>query len=228
MAELPGKRAVLFDMDGVLVRSDELKAAAHSETVKRLGGDVPPSFYQFHMGNSHAVVRAAFLAEAGLECDLSRYTELYHEIYRQLLETNLVVAPGARTLLQTLADRGFALAIVTSSRAWMMNQVLTQTGLGGFFQARISGDDIRRPKPAPEAYVLALRRLGVPSAAAVAVEDSAPGVEAGLAAGVAVIAVRHGFNQTHDFSRATAQFTGLEDVAEIVAVIESVTAAAIA
>jgi HAD superfamily hydrolase (TIGR01509 family) len=189
--------------------------------VHKLGGNVPPSFYQFHMGNSHAVVRAAFMAEAGLNCDPNEYTRIYHETYRHLLETSLVVTPGAHALLQQLTDRGFALAVVSSSRAWMMNQVLDQTKLAGFFHGCVSAEDVTRPKPAPDAYLLALERLGIGSAAAVAVEDSAPGVEAALSAGVTVLAVRHAFNHTHDFSKAAAVFESLDDTAEILSVIDS-------
>lgn len=216
----PATRAVLFDMDGVLVQTDRLKAEAHSATVSQLGGNVPPSFYQFHMGNSHAVVRASFLAEAGLECDPREYTQCYHDIYRHLLQTSLVLVPGAVTLLAQLTNRGFSLAVVSSSRSWMMEQVLAQTGMAGFFQARVCAEDVTRPKPAPDAYLAALERLAVGKSSAVAFEDSEPGIEAALAAGLPVLGIRHAYNSSHDFSKTAAQFASLEDRVGILNAIE--------
>jgi HAD superfamily hydrolase (TIGR01509 family) len=212
---------VLFDMDGVLVRTDQLKADAHSATVRQFGGDVAPSFYELYMGNSHAVVRAAFMARAGLSCAPARYTELYQGIYRSLLDAGPPVTPGVPALLEKLAERGIALALVSSSRSWMVDQVLRQTSLERFFQAVVTADDIANPKPAPDAYRFAMERLGVGATGSVAVEDSGPGIEAAAAAGVSVIGFRHSFNRTHDFSKTIAEFDSLEDTAAVLGTIES-------
>lgn len=213
------KKAVLFDMDGVLVLTDQLKAEAHSATVRKLGGDVPPGFYQLHMGNSHSRVRGAFIAEAGIECDLAEYTRLYHEIYSNLLDTCLQLAPGAAVLLERLVDCGFVLAVVSSSKAWMMERVLVRTRLSDYFQARVCAEDVHRPKPAPDAYLLAMERLATGRGSAVAVEDSGPGVEAALAAGIPVLAVRTAWNRGHNFSRAATEIDSLEDAPGILEVI---------
>ena len=214
------KRAVLFDMDGVLVLTDQLKAEAHAETVKLLGGDVPASFYGRHMGKSHQAVRQAFLTQAGITADPDEYTRIYHETYQRLLSTRLEVAPGAVSLLQRLADRGFSLGVVSSSRSWMMDAILTQTHLDRFFNVRVCSEDAERPKPAPDPYLTALKLLGAKERAAVAVEDSQSGVEAAATAGIPVLAMRHALNKEHDFTRAVAEFNSLCDTS-IVDVIES-------
>ncbi|MBI3698538.1 MAG: HAD-IA family hydrolase, partial [Acidobacteria bacterium] len=89
------------------------------------------------------------------------------------------------------------------------------------FRVRVSADDVRRPKPAPDAYLIALDRLRIGPTAAVAFEDSASGLEAAGAAGLPVLALRHSFNLEQDLSRAVAQFDSLCDSSTIVETIES-------
>lgn len=213
-------RAVLFDMDGVLVLTDQLKAEAHANVVRQLGGNVPPSFYERHMGKSHALVRQAFLAEAGIHADLERYSRLYDEKYRALLQTKLKAAPGSHRLLALLMERGFILGVVSSSRSWMMDHVLRETRLKRFFSVVVASEDVQHPKPAPDAYVLALQRLGMGPSGVAAFEDSESGVEAAVGAGLVVFAVRHPFNRGHDFRRAARELSSLDDTQAIVSAVE--------
>jgi len=90
--------------------------------------------------------------------------------------------PGIPALLELLVRREFSLAVVSSSRLAIVTQVLRGASLDGYFECLVSADDNIRPKPAPDAYLLALQRLGVRSIAAIAIEDSAVGVTASRAA----------------------------------------------
>jgi phosphoglycolate phosphatase-like HAD superfamily hydrolase len=103
------KRAcgILFDLDGVLVLSESLKAAAHVATIQEFGGDAPISLYSKLMGQSHEKVRSAFLATAGLDVELETYTQTFRKIYHQLLQSKLEIAPGAVELLQQLGGKGY-------------------------------------------------------------------------------------------------------------------------
>jgi HAD superfamily hydrolase (TIGR01509 family) len=206
-------------MDGVLVRTDQLKAEAHSITASRLGGSVPAAFYERLMGNPHDVVRAAFMAQGKLSCDPDRYTQIYQLTYKRLLDEAPLTVPGVRELLAELVDRSFELAVVSSSRSWMLDQVLDKEKLSGFFRVRVSADDVRQAKPSPDAYLLALQRLGIAGSMGVAIEDSKPGIDAAYAAGLPVIAIRHGYNQSHDFSQAVTEFCSLRDTAAVIQAI---------
>jgi HAD superfamily hydrolase (TIGR01509 family) len=178
------------------------------------------------MGKSHEAVRAAFVAEAGIEPDLREYSRLYQEAYRDLLRDRLAVVPGAIELCQQLCERHFLLGLVTSSRSWMTDYVLSKTTLDRFFEVRVSAEDVQKPKPAPDGYRLALQRLGVRATEAVALEDSEAGIEAAVRAGIAVLAVRHAWNPDHDFTRAAGELCSLQSTALIIAAIESVLAPA--
>lgn len=216
------KRGVLFDLDGVLVLTEQLKAQAHAATITAFCGNVPAEFYTRIMGQSHGKVREAFLNESGLEIDPEAYSNKYTDLLRHLMLTQMQTAQGGPELLARLKESGHVLALVTSSIRWMMETALSLTGLGKFFDATICADDVQREKPAPDPYLLALKHLDLPANNAVIIEDSETGIAAAKAAGVPVIAIRHHFNIYHDFSDADAIVDSLKDTDEIARLIEEI------
>ena len=225
MSPQASDRAVIFDLDGVLVESESLKARAHSVAVGELGGRVPPSYYSQVMGASHEFVRAAFIREGNLTVAPERYSSLYHGIYERMLE-DLEVTAGARELVAALGERGYRLGVATSSQPWMVDRILRQTGLGGPFQAVVTAADVERHKPAPDAYHEALHRLGVAAATAAVIEDSETGVTAAVAAGIATLARRHEMNQRHDLTKADVVLDSLRQTDQILNWIEEISARA--
>lgn len=214
-------RAVLFDLDGVLVQSEPLKARAHAETVNRLGGRVSTALYVKLMGQPHEAVRAAFLAAGGIDADPECYTRTYRRIYRKLLQTELETTPGIVAVVRHLAGKGYSLAVVSSSPAATVTQILDQTGLSSFFPVRVAADDVEKSKPAPDPYVRALDLLFVPPTSAVAIEDSEAGVASASASGMRVLALRHSYNACQDLSRAYAVLSESVDTQTVVQMIDS-------
>jgi HAD superfamily hydrolase (TIGR01509 family) len=204
--------AVLFDLDGVLVRTEHLKAQAHSEAVKHFGGkEIALSFYAEVLGQSHEQVRAAYLQKGEIGVEPQQYTKTYRQIYAQLLRTGLEVADGVQSLLPRLIRSSYSLAVVSSSDAQTMTEILSQTGLLHFFDALVSADDVERKKPAPDAYRLALERLAISPNRALVIEDSAAGVQAADRAGIRALGVRHSYNMQHDLESAVCVLGSLSD-----------------
>jgi HAD superfamily hydrolase (TIGR01509 family) len=212
-------KGVLFDLDGVLVDSEPLKARAHAETVASFGGRLHPEYYGEVMGRSHYLAAKAFSEAAGIGFDHEAYARTFSSIYARLLREHLRLTPGARDRVDELRRAGYRLAVVSSSLRWMMDEALARTALAGCFDAEISADDVREEKPSPEPYRAALARLALEPGDAVIIEDSESGVASALAAGVRVIAVRHAYNGRHDFSGASAVLDGLADREAVLEVI---------
>ena len=129
----------------------------------------------------------------------------------------LQLRPGVARLLDALGAAGLRLAIATTtSRANL--DVLLQATLGAAatdrFEVAVCGEDVGRKKPDPEAYLLALRRLRLPAARCIAVEDSANGLRAALAAGIATLIVRSLYTHGEDFAGALGVFDGFAAGAE--------------
>ncbi len=219
-------KAVLFDLDGVLVLTESLKASAHAATIKRFGGDVPISFYSGLMGQSHEVVRGAFIEASAINIDPDAYTQVFREIYRELLRSDLKTTPGAEELVRRLAEAGYLLAVVSTTRKKTMEEILASTGLAHFFSVFVASDDVDNKKPAPDAYLLALNQLNISSNSAVVIEDSESGIRAAYNASLPVIALRHSFNTNHDFTHANVVVDSLLDSQPIIQAIETLLASA--
>ncbi|MBE0699286.1 MAG: HAD family phosphatase, partial [Anaerolineaceae bacterium] len=123
---------ILFDMDGVIVETEQFKAAAHTAAAERFGGRVPADLYPSVMGQTHTHVRAAFIRASGFAVDPAVYTQIYREVYHDLLIAGLRTVPGVSELLQRLHANGYLLGLVTSSStqsAQIVLDMLVETGV---------------------------------------------------------------------------------------------------
>ena len=186
----PGLRAVLFDLDGLLVDSEPLWFEVECMVMARLGGQWGPADQEALIGGSlertvtYLLGKAARQPSGGRQ-EVARW--LLDEMTGLMLTRGLPARPGARELLAEVAGAGIPHALVTSSARQIMRAALSVTGMR--FDVTVCAEDVRRTKPDPEPYLLATARLGVPPPGCVVLEDSPNGVTAALAAGCAVIAV---------------------------------------
>jgi HAD superfamily hydrolase (TIGR01509 family) len=133
--------------------------------------------------------------------------ELMHERVRRAVDAR----PGAVELVARLRELGgVALGLASNSPRYLVDDALRTAGLADAFDAIVTSDDVERAKPAPDIYLLACERLGVKPADAVALEDSASGIAAARAAGLAVIGVPQ-YAET-DASAADRVVSSLEDL----------------
>lgn len=184
--------AALFDLDGVLVRTDEL----HYRAWKRLADE---QGWRFNRRLNHAlrgVPRMASLEKilAYNRCTLSEeqkaaLADRKNEYYKELLRTldKDAVLPGAEALLRALKERGILLALCSSSKN--AREVVERLGLTSWFDTIVTGHDITQAKPDPEIFLRAAERLHVHPFHCVVFEDAAAGVKAALAAGMKCVGV---------------------------------------
>lgn len=181
-------RGVVFDLDGVLVESEEDWERARRDLVAGWGGEWTADDQQAVLGANMRQC-CVYLGERFgpslsahdlAEALIGRRMELYRE--------RLVVLPGAVEAVRALAER-YPLAIASSSPPRVIRFVVAKLEVGDRFRAVASSDEVAHGKPAPDVYALVCRRLGVAPTDAAAIEDSDSGIRAGLAAGLRVIAV---------------------------------------
>jgi HAD superfamily hydrolase (TIGR01509 family) len=181
-------KAVVFDMDGVLIDSEPVWERVRRGFVADHGGRWPADAQDRMMGMSTAEWSAYISEDFGLRLPAPRVAELVIAAMAAEYQAHLPLLPGAVDAVRDLSAR-WPLAVASSAPKSLIDAVLDVSGLRSAFAAAVSSEEVTRGKPAPDVYLEAAARLGVPSAACAAVEDSANGLRSAAAAGCAVIAV---------------------------------------
>lgn len=178
-------RAVVFDMDGLLVNTESLRIRAVEDCARALGAPVRLDLFVAFVGGASADARSAL--EKHLAEDLPPQ---FWRTYRTCVEARmeeLAPMPGALELLAWLEDRDIPRAIATSAARAAVERYCAPLGLLSRFQTVVAKEDYARKKPAPDAYLEAAARLGVAPRDCLALEDSYNGVRAAAAAGMPTI-----------------------------------------
>ena len=182
--------AVLFDLDGTLVDTEPYWIGAEHELVAAHGGTWTDADAHLLVGN--ALIRSAEILRerGGVDLDPPEIVDLL--IARVIARVRDAVPwrPGARELLAGCRTAGIPTALVTMSYRSLADAVVSQLPAGSF-DVLVTGDEVVRGKPHPEAYLLACERLGVRPGRSVALEDSPTGAASAGAAGCVTVAIPH-------------------------------------
>ncbi len=187
----PVFRAVVFDMDGLLLDTERPVRAAWLSAAASLGVTLGDADYLTLIGLNHVDSGTRLLRLFG--GDAARLAAAGDLVESQLAERfgqrPFDLKPGALALLRGLRTARVPCAVASSTHRAEVQRRLGNAGLLDFFAALCGGDEVRHGKPAADLYALALTRLGAAAATSLAFEDSGHGVQAALAAGLAVVAV---------------------------------------
>jgi sugar-phosphatase len=180
--------ALLFDMDGLMVDSEPLWFAVEREFARERGGEwtheLAGACIGQGMANTLRVMHEAFGFPVEAERDAAAIVDMFVVRVQELS-----LKRGFEELLGEARVRGVPRALASSSARRLVDATLARFGARDGFDAVVTGDCVPRPKPAPDIFLEAARRLGVAPGACVVLEDSLAGVRAARAAGMHVVAV---------------------------------------
>ena len=183
--------AVLWDMDGTLVDSEEYHWLSWRDTMAAEGILLTRDQFMESFGQRNDTILARWLGPDALADRVQRIGDTKEEMYRKLVrEGGLAPLPGAAEWVKQLNREGWAQAIASSAPRANVAAVLKVIELGGCFQAVVSAEDVTRGKPDPQVFLTAASRLSVPPPQCIVVEDAPAGVEAARRAGMRSIGVR--------------------------------------
>ncbi|MFL5826237.1 MAG: HAD family hydrolase [Thermoleophilaceae bacterium] len=180
--------AVVFDMDGVLLHSEEVWNASKRAVIDESGGRWREDATRSMMGMSSGEWSRYMHDELAVPLPPATIDQLVVERMRDTYRRALPLIPGATEAVRRLEAR-WPLAVASSSNRPIIDLALELSGLAGCFRATVSSEEVGRGKPAPDVYLEAARRLGADPRRCAAIEDSTNGILSAHAAGMKVIAI---------------------------------------
>jgi HAD superfamily hydrolase (TIGR01509 family) len=183
-------RAVIFDMDGLMLDTERIAHAAWRQASSALGVEFDPGVAQRMIGRNHTDCRALILDHHGESFPVDELFAATGKAYDEIAAREGVgLKQGLTRLLDWLEAEGVPRAVATSTRRPRAIAKLERAGLLGRFAVLVGGDEIARGKPAPDIFLAAAGRLSMPPDVCLVLEDSEPGIRAAMAAGIAAIMV---------------------------------------
>ncbi|MFC4064746.1 HAD family hydrolase [Actinoplanes subglobosus] len=195
--------AVVFDLDGVIIDTEEVWEEVRRGYVAEHGREFLPDSQDRMMGMSTGEWSAHLADEVGVPRTAA---EVASDVLGRMAERyrkDLPLIAGSVETVRALGAR-YRLALASSSARVLIDQVLATSGLTGEFEVTLSTEEVPRGKPAPDVYLTAVARLGLTPGVCAAVEDSSNGLRSAAAAGLTVIAVPHGVYPPADDALAGA------------------------
>ncbi|HWX52329.1 MAG TPA: HAD family phosphatase [Solirubrobacteraceae bacterium] len=180
--------AVVFDLDGVLLESEQVWSAAKRELTREQGGSWKPAAEREMLGMSSTEWSRYMRDELSVGLEPAQISEAVAELVAARYRAELPLIPGADEAVRALAAR-FPLGLASSSNRQTIDLVLELTGWRECFSATTSSEEVAHGKPAPDVYLETARRLGASPERCAAVEDSDAGIRSALAAGMTVVAI---------------------------------------
>ena len=182
-------QAVIFDMDGTILDTESVFRTIVFEVCTELGFEMTDAVHMSMVGGSHENTSRLLIESYGVTFPYTLFDERCRVIMRERSHAGVPVKRGAREFISELRERGIPTAVATSSRNPHATHHLGAAGLLDLFETVVTRDDVVNPKPHPEPYLTAARRLGIDPLKCLALEDSHSGVRAAHAAGMQTVMV---------------------------------------
>jgi len=209
--------AVIFDMDGVLIDSQPLHYEIDIQVLKKCGYPAELSTVVPYTGMGNPDRWPKYKTELNLSEEPERLIEMAEEAMREIFSrTELVAINGVSILIDGIKAMGAGCGVASSSSNELIELVLGQIGLKEKFDFVISGEDVNESKPAPDIYLKASEKAGLPPEACIAIEDAPAGILAAKNAGLTCIAFKNPNTLGQDFTHADYTISQFDEAFPII------------
>lgn len=208
-------KAVIYDLDDLMVNSILIHVKADDVLLKRFGhktSDLPPDLNSHFVGMRVIDILKKIIEVFKLDVDLSVLYKNREKIFLELAQKELELMPGLVASLDFFQKNGFKIAMSTSANKDYLNLVLNKFKLKKYFEAIVTGDDVKSGKPDPEIYLATARKLGLKPADCLVLEDATAGIASAKAAGCKCIAIINNYTPPQDLSKADLVLNSLFDI----------------
>lgn len=206
-------KAVIFDMDGVIIDSEPMHTKAAILAMKKYNVDVDMDYLQKFVGSTTTYMCQKLVEEFSLEITVNELLEYNDEMKQKLLmEEGHIVIPYITELMKSLYENNIRLIIASSSPSKDIEEVMDSLSIRQYFIGYVSGAMVAHPKPAPDIFLEAANRLGVEPSECIVIEDSFHGVTAAKAAGMTCIGFINPNSGMQDLTKADILVEGFDEI----------------
>lgn len=199
-------KAVLFDMDGVLINTEPLHFRMWKEAFHNRGVEIDYEGYKDCIGGTEEFLRELIFRNYGADFreDKTLKAEVMAIKKRLIAEKGFPKMPGVKEMLRDLYEAGFLMAIASSSSVSFIELAMDYIGVKQYFHVINSGENVARSKPAPDIYLDTARKLGAMPGECIVLEDSENGTLAAVSAGMTCVGLHNPDSGNQNLERAKA------------------------
>ena len=188
MPEIKAK-AIIWDMDGVIVDTGPYHLSAWQEVFRKRGIKFTKEDFLRNFGRKNDTIIRDTLGEQIAQDEIDSIAQEKEETFRRLGGQKITTFPGAVELIKSLRKHRFKMAIASSTTMENIRLITGSLGIDNCFQSIVTGQDVTEGKPSPQSFLLAAQRLGVEPKNCIVIEDSVAGVTAAKRAGMRCLAI---------------------------------------
>lgn len=207
----PEIHAVVFDMDGLMLNTEDVFDIAGQRLLQRRGLEMTEVIRHSMLGRRPVEAFEALISHTGIKDRIPDLMQETKELFEEIAENSLATMPGLHELLTLVESRNLPLAVATSSPRDYMTGLLERFDLLHRFHITLTAEDVTHGKPHPEIYETAARRLSVSPERMLVLEDSETGTRAAHAAGAYIVSVPNRHTAVGDFSMSRMRIDSLLD-----------------
>lgn len=207
-------KAVLFDMDGVIVDTEPLHRKAYFEMFSHYGIDVSEALFNTFTGRTTQSVCDQLIADFSLKATAEELMSKKRERFKYLFDNDpdFDLIPGVKALIQNYYDNGVKLVLASSASNVTIDMVFEKFNLNPYFMGKISGTDLKASKPNPEIFELAAKISGEHKENCIVIEDSTNGILAAYNANIFCVAYKSEHSKNQDYSKANYLISDYSDI----------------
>ena len=199
-------KAVIFDMDGVLIDSEPIHKAMNDKLFRELGVEVTDEEYDHYVGTNAFFMWGDIKKKHNLKYTINELVEMDRTKYHAYItnsETKIEAIVGINNLLIELKKKGIKIAVASSSPISDIESIIRILKIDKYFDVLVSGDMVKHSKPYPDIFLYAADKLEIGKESIVIIEDSTNGVKAAIAAGISCLGYKNINSGNQDLSIAT-------------------------
>ena len=212
-----GKKAVIFDMDGVIFDTEKVYLDIWTEVFEKYGYKMTKELYVNVMGTGRKNVIKTFLENFGDDLPIEKmYEEKDNQLFYIIENQGIPLKEGVKELFSMLKEKDYKIALATSAKKERVEKQIKDKWLKESFDAIVCGDDVEKGKPSPDIFLKASKVLNVPVENCLVVEDANSGIEAAINGGFNTVMIPDLVNIDSQFLDKVEIFASLLDVIDFI------------